>query len=371
MIENQPYLQKQTIKSRNPNIDFIRISGMFSIVFYHLIYHGKAKLKFRNYNGIQLLNIFCMWNVSCFGMISGLVASKAHKFSNLFYLWIIAVFYSLIFFMKYNNLKTIVNFEILRSYIFPIIYRKYWYLTAYFGIYPFLPFINSSISIISRIQFKKSIYFMLAIFIIWSSYYQDSFAQQNGKSPFSLLIFYVFGAYIRKYIFYKVQNTIYKILICFICLSIFLMVTFSCYKFNISKSFYKLDSNIKNIFRIEINSLPMIFQTFAITISIAQIQFGKFISRMITFIGPLSFDIYLIHDNPLIRRRYVINSFNNYSYDMNLMSIFLIIVIKSIIIFTICIIIAFIRNKIFIKLKIKNMCDNIEIIITKLINNFI
>ena len=85
---------------RNPNIDFLRISGMIAIVIDHLLYHAGGFKKFK-YQELQLLNIICMWHVCSFAIVSGLVGNKTHKFSNLLYLWILVVFYSFLFYIKF------------------------------------------------------------------------------------------------------------------------------------------------------------------------------------------------------------------------------------------------------------------------------
>ena len=130
---------------------------MYSIIINHVLTHGKAIKKFSRFNELKLLNIFAMWDVSGFGVISGLVGYKSHKYANLFYLWNTAVFYSLLFYIIYNKLShPIINVAFI-SNIFPVIHENYWYFTAYFGIYPFIPFINSGISLLSKIEFKKCI----------------------------------------------------------------------------------------------------------------------------------------------------------------------------------------------------------------------
>ena len=45
----------------------------------------------------------------------------------------------------------------------------------------------------------------------------------------------------------------------------------------------------------------MILQTLSIVIIISLIKFNQFISKIIAFVGPLIFDVYLIHENHYIR----------------------------------------------------------------------
>ena len=365
------FIKKHDKKLRNPKIDFIRIIGMFAIIIHHLIVHGNAIQKLGNYNEINLLNILCMWHVSSFGIISGLVGNNTHKFSNLLYLWILVVFYSFIIYMIYNKIKyPFFNKDVLLL-LFPVVKSRYWYWTTYFGLYPFLPFINGNLSLISRIQFKKCMYFMIGIFIIWSSYYSDPFIQNNGHSSFTLLTYYVYGCYINKYIFSKNIIIVYRILICILCTIVFIIASLMTYNINIKNSFPNISQNIKNIFKVETNSFPMILQVFSITIFIAQIQFNKYISQIITFVGPLTFDIYIIHENSYIHNHYIIKIFNGKSNNLSISNIYFLIIKNGIYIFSICLFFAYIRNTIFRILKIKNICNYFEIIAGKILNYFI
>ena len=241
MNEN-PLLQKHILKSRNPNIDFIRISGMFSIVIHHMIVHGKAIVKYKSYDELKLFDILCNWHVSSFAIISGIVGNKNHKFSNLLHLWFQTIFYSIIFYSYYNKSHNPPLKQDFIRQIFPVIYKQYWYFTSYFGIYPFLPFINTGISNLPKIVLQKTVYFMIGIFILWPSFHRDVFSQNLGCSPFSLLIFYIFGAYIGKYIFFKKIEIIKKIkiidrfLIYGLCIIIFFTFSLLCY--NIRNVFY-------------------------------------------------------------------------------------------------------------------------------------
>jgi hypothetical protein len=223
MMHQSKVLEKKNEKSRNPNIDFIRIIGMYAIIIHHLLIHGKAMLKYKNYHELKLLNILCHWHVSSFGLISGLSVNKTVKFSNLFYLYIVVVFYSLIFYFKFNNFNILPRHKNrFISHLFPVIHAKYWYFTAYFGIYPFLPIINKGISILSLIEIKKIIHFMFGIFIILVSYNKDCFYLHYGYSPFSLLILYIFGAYIGRYIFFEKRTVFIRIFIFIFCIIIFM-----------------------------------------------------------------------------------------------------------------------------------------------------
>ena len=369
-MENKPLLKNNKEKIRNPNIDFIRIAGMFAIIVNHLLAHGRAYFIYTKYYQIHLLLIALMWHVSSFGLISGMVGIRTPKFSNLFYLWTMTVFYSVIFYIKYNKQCNLKNYNKFITNIFPVIYKKYWYFTAYFGLYPFLPFVNAGISVLPRIVIKKIIYFIIGIFIIWPANNKDVFYQNLGYNTFSLLISSIFGAYIGKYIFYQKKQIISKIIICTFCLVIFTTITL--FTFAINKNIFpQIPQKIRLIFRTRINSFSMYIQVFAFTIFVAQIKFNQIISKIITFIGPLTFDVYLIHENPYIRDIYIKNYFNKYSINLKLSSVYFILFRKAFYIFNASIFIAYIRNIIFRIIYIRNISIKCEYLVTKIINYFI
>ena len=312
-----------------------------------------------------------MWHVNSFGMVSGIVGYKTHKFSNLLYLWLSVEFYSILFYIMYNKIKKPIFKENFIGHLFPVIFNKYWYFSSYFGIYPFLPFINSGISLLSQIEVKKSMYFMIGIFLIWAYYYQDPFSLQNGYSPISLLIYYIFGAYFGKYVLIKKLKTIKKIIICMICSFLFIVISIICYQVNILNYYSKIYPRIRKLLRVGINSVPMTLQLFAIVMFVAQLKFDKYLTYLCIFIGPLTFDVYLIHENTFVRAIYIRNLFNKKSKRLLLNQIIILCFKRTIYIFTFCIFISYFKNLIFRILKIKNICIFLESRATKIINYLI
>ena len=135
--------------------------------------------------------------------------------------------------------------------------------------------------------------------------------------------------------------------------------------------FPKINPKLKNLFLIRINSFPMIIQAFTIIIFIAQLKFNKYISKVITFIGPLTFDVYLIHENPYIRNIHIKNYFIKYPDNLNLINVYVILLKEVFYIFSVSIFIAYIRNIIFRILHIRNICIKCELVLTNIIKYFI
>ena len=146
---------KMIKKERNPGIDLLRILGMYAIVVHHIIYFGNLINKYKQYPQIYFTNLLCFWHISVFGMISGFVGHNTHKYSNLFYLWFWALFYSVgihIIYKKYN--PYIITKNNIYECFMPVFSEQYWYFTQYFGMYLFLPLINKGLSIVGKKELK-------------------------------------------------------------------------------------------------------------------------------------------------------------------------------------------------------------------------
>ena len=87
--------KQNMIKKRKANIDLLRIIGMIGIVISHILYQVKGLNKYQRYsNKIKILYTYIFWHVNSYAIISGIVGYKSTKYSNLLYLSLCIVFYS-------------------------------------------------------------------------------------------------------------------------------------------------------------------------------------------------------------------------------------------------------------------------------------
>ena len=348
----------KTIKVRNSAIDLIRLIGMYGAIMNHILNYGNGFKKYYKYKKeLKFLQSILFWHNNGFALISGIIGYKTNKYSNLLYLWLYVVFYSvgIHIYFQYFMRNSIIDISILFE-LFPIIFQRYWYFTAYFGMYLFLPVINKGISILEKNELKLIVISILGIFVFWRAIQNpkyDVFHLQGGFSILWLLTIYLTGAYIGKY---RVDYTgKKKYIYCFFWLFIF---SFSTFLFNLSynnevsningyfkRIFFKLKNRIINE---NYDSPIKVMQSISITLFFLQIKFNKYLSKIISFFGQLSFGIYLIHINKLVKLNLLRNIFMNDLNDLNLNSTIIIILVKDFKIFFICIFIDYLRNNMFI-----------------------
>ena len=138
--EKENITNKIPYKRRDPYIDCIRILGMYAIIIHHCLLHGKILQKYGRYKQLSLMNTFCHWHVSSFALVSGIVGYKTSKYSNLLFIWLCTLFYSITIYYALKKYKPFfIGVRKVYDQCYPIIFYKYWYVTSYFGMYFFFP----------------------------------------------------------------------------------------------------------------------------------------------------------------------------------------------------------------------------------------
>jgi hypothetical protein len=103
------------------------------------------------------------------------------------------------------------------------------------------------------------------------------------------------------------------------------------------------------------------------SISFQGLLYNKYFGQIISSIGAQTFGVYLIHENKCIRKDIISNLFNNENNNLSLISVYKLFMIKSLLIFMICIIIDYLRNFLFKLIKIRNFCIILDKKIFKLL----
>ena len=368
--KNQITIKKAIIKKRNAGIDLLRIISMIGIVYTHILFQGKGIYKYNRYKtkiNSSYTFFFCHDNV--YALISGIVGYKSTKYSNLFYLWLSAVFYCLGFryyYLKYKKVSRVSGYLYFDYY--PVVYGRYWYFTSYFGMFIFLPAINKGVQLLNKPEFNLLVMSIFGIYVFWHSYHNstnDYFRLYGGVSTIWLLCLYIMGVYIGK--FNIIYSGMKRYFICFIYLFLFL---FLCYTYNKYSDYTilvfnannktKMKNFIKRLMSNKLNSVIRTSQAILITLLFLQLKYNEFLSKFITFCGPLTFGVYLIHNNTNVVKNYIRKLLDGEPYYLTASEVIKMLILKAIKCFIQCIIIEYLRHLLFTILKIRKMCMFIE-----------
>ena len=257
-----------------------------------------CKFSLTYYCGL-FINYLCIVAVNCFVLISGyFLIESQFSFKKVFNLWMQVSFYSIFVFLLAIYLG-VINFNyvyLLRS-LFPITSNIYWFISAYFILYVFSPYLNKLISGFSKTQFKYCLFGLIFLFSIIPSIniYAAQFKINYGYSFVWFIVLYLTGAYIKLYYKDTCKNNNQKYLYGYILVAIFMVIIRSFLAYNDNTLYPKYLGAYNNVLVfVESTLLFLYFKNLKIV--------NKKLMILITKVSPLVFGVYLLHEVPYMRK---------------------------------------------------------------------
>ena len=326
---------------RNSSIELLRIVAMFMIVISHSSIHGLSNSS----SDLIINNIFkdilTLGNlgVAIFVIITGYVSTgKDIKIKKIISLEFQVLFYSIIFYVISTiiNHSNILSSELLKSF-FPILFKKYWFMSAYMILYLFIPFINEFISNIDSKKFYKFILLnVFLVFLIPTITTCDLYFNEL----FQIFTFYFIGAYLR---INNVKSDINEKKLNFLMISLIVFLICSSCLIEVLSLKIPLLTKYSTYF---FNRNSILILVLATCIFLKFINISKFNNKIVNTIASATLGIYLIHDNPNFR----IILWNKIFYLPNYINepyFILLLILTSIIVFTVCCLMELLRKKVF------------------------
>lgn len=315
---------------RNVNVDLFRIIATLFVVGLHVLGQGgilrNASPGGTKYWVAWLFEICALCAVNCFALISGYVmVNKTIKSKRIIGLWFQVLFYSLgitaLFFVFLPESRTIKNLIIA---LLPITGKQWWYISSYFVLLFFVPFLNEAINHISQQVYKRLlIVALVGICCIDCVVPMDAFVINDGYSPIWLIIVYLFGAYIRKSGLHQ-KITPSKSILGFFLVNILTFLS----KFTIYfvTEIFLGEAKFENVFLSYI-SITILTSAIFLFLFCLNVKINDFASKIINILSPVTLGVYLVHVHPLV-------------YDFILRDAFAWLVHKPLIVMILCIFIA-------------------------------
>ncbi|ORX76212.1 hypothetical protein BCR32DRAFT_271421 [Anaeromyces robustus] len=343
-------------RTRNYGIDILKMLSMFLVIQVHMLGNGQAlnrDPKQINFFAGYYMYIISYSAVDIFAMISGylIVKSKYSRFK-IIPLWLTVFYYSTIitllfkFVPSLSKMHEVTITELLQSILIPTISERYWYFTAHFCIYFFIPSLNHLICTYSKKQLQELIVTIIVIFTFLPYFNgnKDVFCVEYGYSPLWLASLYIIGAYFR---LYPIKISKLK------CFGLYLIVvtcTWIPKALTRYHSFFNFSNGIiayPSIFIVSSAALLLIlFSQFEIN--------NKILQKLIVLGSSLSFSVYLIHDNLILHSHYFKDKFIKVKGSNPLIYPFKVLFIVTTI-YIICLTIDLIRYYLFKALKINKI----------------
>ena len=345
-------------------IDAFKIVAMLMVVMLHFLGHGgilDSTSQFSaHYYVLWLLEILCYSAVDCFALISGYLCLYAkNRYGKLIDLWMWILFYSLgltIVFFVISGGDALGIKDWLRA-LFPVTHKTYWYISAYFGMFLLVPFLNI---IIKNATKKQLIHCGLAIFMFMSVvptiFGTDPFGLKFGYSVIWLSFLYLLGAFYRMYEdSFKPSKRMGLILF---ASSVAFTYLYKLFIELVLNNTMGLSLNGNAFVRYSSPSVALMGLGLLMYFSQVNIH-TTWIQKQISRAGKASLAVYLLQDHPLVRK-FIINDSTIMMLDYSIPVILFMLASTTLLCYILFTLIEYVRVWIFDKLNVWAFCRNIE-----------
>ena len=247
---------------------------------------------------------------------------------------------SLLFGMIINYKFTI---KAIISFLFPTIFSTWWFFTAYFVTLILSPFINVFIDSLDKRKHEICVFVMLTIWVVIPTFTNQ---KMFGSEIPQFLMFYLIGAFLKKYPDNIFKNK--KIRICITVIS-FGLLFMSSVAFRTLENYFTFFEGKSILFY---NRHSLLIVGAGVGLFTMAIYRRPYVNNLINTISSCTFGVYLIHESPIVRNWLWLDVIHNSEfYNSGLLVIRLL--LCTTIVFIVCSLIEFIRQKLFGKITLK------------------
>lgn len=333
------------VSTRNYGVDTLRIVSMLMIVVVHIFTQGgvlnAVEEGSANWYAAWALRIFFIVDVNCFALITGYTAVDSRfRASRVVALWLQVFAYSVGLSALFRITGTSA-FEPMKTF-FPVLSGRWWYMTAYFGIIFFLPFMGILMRNLSRRQASLLVLALICVFsLLPSVYYRDTFKLQGGYDVAWLAILALIGAYIKRFEPFKNVRRRWLIVyaLCMGCIC--------AWKF-VSKSAPDRFVNFTSIF-------PLIGSV-SLLLFFSRVSVSEAVKKLTKFIAPMTLGVYLIHVHPCVWN-FVLSGLFAPLAELNPALLLLSVIGSALAVFVVCAAVDWLRGLLFRLLKINRLAE--------------
>ncbi len=267
---------------------------------YYNIYDGNIAKITPNYLLASWLEALSIVGVNCFVLISGyFLINSTFKWKKVKHLYFTTIFYSAIFFIIYAVFYGASIGAALSSFL-PISMSTYWFITVYLVLYLISPYINILCNNLSRTQHRNLILILIVVFSVWKCVlpFAETIDDRKGYSLTWFIVLYLCGAYINKYGLNLFKKN-YLNLASYFGISVLMVLVkmaaiFASTKFSVLATGQNLLYHYDSITVFLASVFLFVFFTRIRCESLA-------VTKVVHFVAPSVFSVYLIHENFLWR----------------------------------------------------------------------
>ncbi|WP_125140104.1 acyltransferase [Clostridium transplantifaecale] len=328
-------------KSRDSNMELLRIIGMYVIVLGHfsqeLLTNGvvngfEKQLALFTSSGGQMVT-------NCYVMISGyyLSTKKRIELRKILNMWGAALFYSYgitIILAATVGLQQPMGISEILTILFPVSCRQWWFVSAYIGTYVLAQYINILIDAMKVIEYRR----LILILVLMLSVIPTFTVSGTWFHELTWCIFlYLLGGYIRKY-----EADVAPLSRGFCVCNMLICVTVLGASVVLLDSLPAISAKLGGVMYFRgLNKFPCLVTSISVFMFFMKCNIGN--NRIINRISKLTFGVYLIHMQVLLKELV----WKPFLCGINKSGGYLLIWIAPLVVFAICAFIEYLRDKIF------------------------
>lgn len=347
---------KSKVTERHCGIELLRIIAMIMVFSLHFFIKGQYSKSENIVINFESWIAICMSvvAVNCYVLISGyFMSDKSFKLSRLTSTYSQTWFYSVTTFMVMLALHKIsFSFGSLLTSVTPFIHNSYWFVTSYLLLILFSPLLNSAINNMSRQKFKMVLFVLGGMYCVFNNAVKliNPIDTSGGYSVIWFMILYLSAAYVRLY--YKPSYKPAKYFFVYFA-TVALNLTFHTIFAGLGEVWGNGMVRDYNNILVYVGAL-FLFMAF-LNLNIKNI----ILKKVVLFISPLTFAVYLIHESPFISS-FIWSVFNTSTWCVN-SSLFIFFGLGTVLVlFLCCCFIEFLRKVIFKYLKIDYLIKKVS-----------
>ena len=343
----------------NYGIDALRMLSMFMVVVAHILGRGgileAAKPLSGQYKIAWFLEMASYCSVNCYALISGYVGIYAkYKYQNIILLWLRVIFYTVTITLLFSIfVPDVVSLKDWIKAIFPVTSGYYWYVTAYFALFFFMPILNFAANMMTKSQYKAVVVMLVLVFSFWPTlFHKEVFG--TSSNAWWLIILYIIGGYIRKYGVLRGSNP------CLMFLG-YLFTTALTWQSKLMIESPKLIflKHMDENYLFNNTSITMLLSGIFLLLMFERIPIDKGTMKIVKSFSPAAFSVYLIHAHPFVWRHLLTGRFA-YQASLPVFSEILSILFTAAAIYVSCSFIDLVRAGIFKRLQIQQRIGEVE-----------
>ena len=349
---------KEVKNQRLSNFELMRIVSMVMIVIWHLITRSNILEHCSGtiYLILKFFQYFTIVHVNSFILVTGYFGYKnKFKLGKIISLLSQSLFYRVLFVVIFLSLGlvTLSQIDIFKN-VFPVDITSYWYLNCYIVLLCIQPFLNKLIKVLTQKEHRNLIFVMIFLFSLVPNLSYQINIRNDGFTIVQFIMLYFIGSYFDKYplkenLHFKNYSKYKKQLI---LISVFAFsFLFNFFAYNFCNYLISFDSDIiKEIGYFFRQGCELYSGFFVIIQSLSYFLFFETLSlknKFINHIASLTFGVYLIHENILVRNELYKFLKLDVDYVITSNTIILKILVYAVIIFIICLLIEQLRVLIF------------------------